>query len=204
MLWTLGMIRNEVLQMPSAPPEPVRPVAEDDLVSAQEVDAIGADALAKATQSLYKHADPSNSEVPGLPTHVSDMEVSRGQTLATVMSQQVPSSSILEINQSIAVPAASLNDVLRQDQPELSQRLRPEALLDLRQAVGINDRFRFINELFLGDAALFDQAIGALNDLPNYMEAALWIEQSLPAARTWNPDDALVRQFHGLLRSRFE
>lgn len=201
-LWTLGMIRNEVLQMASAAQETVAPVGEDNRRSVQDADASGADAWMKALEPLDNQSGQRSSEVQASPMQKSDLESSNAKPMASAKSP-VQSGSMVEVNQVIAIPAASLNDTLRQDESDLAHHLRPEVLLDLRQAVGINDRFRYISELFQGDAALFDQAIGVLNDISDFTEAIEWIDRFLLVARNWNPEDALVRQFYGLLRSRF-
>ena len=57
----------------------------------------------------------------------------------------------------------SLNDKLRQGKTELVEMLKETPVKDLRKAVGINDRFLFINDLFRGDENMYERSIKTIN-----------------------------------------
>lgn len=97
----------------------------------------------------------------------------------------------------------SLNDRLRQSTTELSDRLKESPIKDLRKAIGINDRFLFINELFRGDEAMYERSIKTINSFNIFAEAEYWISRELKTKLGWNTDHPAVDQFDNLVRRRF-
>lgn len=97
----------------------------------------------------------------------------------------------------------SLNDRLRQSTTELSDRLKETPIKDLRKAIGINDRFLFINELFRGDEAMYERSIKTINSFNIFAEAEYWISRELKTKLGWNIDHPAVDQFDQLVRRRF-
>lgn len=68
---------------------------------------------------------------------------------------------------------------------ELSDKLRLSKLDDLSKGMGINERFLTINELFNGNHEAFDHALRHLNQLSDFAEARIWIENSLIEPYGW-------------------
>ncbi len=102
-----------------------------------------------------------------------------------------------------ATDIPSLNDHLRQSRTEVSDILKEAPVKDLRKAIGINDRFLFINELFRGDEAMYERSIKTINSFNIYAEAEFWIMRELKTKLGWNPDMPAVAQFDNLVRRRF-
>lgn len=99
--------------------------------------------------------------------------------------------------------AASLNDKLKQEKSELQHRLNEAPIKDLRKAVGINDRFLFINELFRGDEAMYERSIKTINGFNIYPEAEYWITRELKTKLGWSIDSETVAHFDQLVKRRF-
>lgn len=97
----------------------------------------------------------------------------------------------------------SLNDKLKQGKTELIEVLKETPVKDLRKAVGINDRFLFINELFRGDEAMYERSIKTINSFNIYAEAEYWISRELKVKLGWNNDLPSVQQFDQLVKRRF-
>lgn len=97
----------------------------------------------------------------------------------------------------------SLNDKLRQGKTELMEVLKETPVKDLRKAVGINDRFLFINELFRGDESMYERSIKTINSFNIYPEAEYWINRELKVKLGWNNDSSAVQQFDQLVKRRF-
>lgn len=97
----------------------------------------------------------------------------------------------------------SLNDRLRQAQTELGDRLKDTPIRDLRKAIGINDRFQFINELFRGDEAMYERSIKTINAFTIYPEAEYWITRELKTKLGWQHDHPVVAHFDQLIKRRF-
>ncbi len=108
-----------------------------------------------------------------------------------------------EINDAAAQDEESYNDRLKQDKTELVDRLKHEPIKDLRKAIGINDRFVFINELFRGDEAMYERSIKTLNSFYNFAEAEYWINRELTLRLGWDQYSELVKHFYQLVKRRF-
>ena len=107
-----------------------------------------------------------------------------------------------EVNDS-SVQAESLNDKLRQGKTELVEVLKETPVKDLRKAVGINDRFLFINDLFRGDETMYERSIKTINSFNIYAEAEYWISRELKTKLGWSRDHPSVHHFDQLVKRRF-
>lgn len=105
------------------------------------------------------------------------------------------------INESATRPE-SLNEKLKQSKIELSDMLTEVPVRDLKKAIGVNDRFLFINELFRGDEAAYERSIKTINNFSIYPEAQYWIERELKVKIGWKDSD-IVKQFDQLVKRRF-
>ena len=109
-----------------------------------------------------------------------------------------------ELNESIAVErTASLNDKLKQANLELSDTLQEIPVKDLKKAIGINDRFLFIKELFRGDEVMYERSIKTINSFSIFPEAEYWIKRELKLKLAWDETNPAVKQFDQLIRRRF-
>jgi len=97
----------------------------------------------------------------------------------------------------------SINDKLKQGKTELMEVLKEAPVKDLRKAIGINDRFLFINDLFRGDEAMYERSIKTINSFNIYPEAEYWITREMKVKLGWNPDNPIVAQFDQLVKRRF-
>ena len=81
-----------------------------------------------------------------------------------------------------------------------SSSLRFSSIDDINRAIGINDRFLFINELFKGDKDLFNKTISALNGCSSLDDALMYIHENF----SWDSEDSVVKQLIFLLYRRFK
>jgi hypothetical protein len=108
-----------------------------------------------------------------------------------------------EINEAVATEKISLNDTLRESFKELSSKLGDGPVKDLKKAIGVNDRFLFISELFRGDEAMYERSIKTINSFTIWPEAEYWIKRELKIKIGWSDDNQVVQQFDQLIRRRF-
>ncbi len=109
-----------------------------------------------------------------------------------------------EVNEVVSpVKSESLNEKLKQSKIELSEMLTEVPVRDLRKAIGVNDRFLFINELFRGDEAMYERSIKTINNFSIFPEAQYWIQRELKTKIGWNESDPVVQQFDQLVKRRF-
>ena len=107
-----------------------------------------------------------------------------------------------EVNDATAL-GESVNDKLKQGKTELIEVLKETPVKDLRKAVGINDRFLFISELFRGDENMYERSIKTINSFNIYAEAEYWINRELKLKLGWNIDWVSVQHFDQLVKRRF-
>ena len=116
-----------------------------------------------------------------------------------------PVSAKKEINDHNADASPSLNDKLKVTAAatEVSDKLTDAPVKDLKKAIGVNDRFLYINELFRGDEAMYERSIKTINSFSIYPEAEYWIRRELKTKLGWKDSDATVQQFDQLVKRRF-
>jgi hypothetical protein len=87
--------------------------------------------------------------------------------------------------------------------PVLADKLSGGKITDLKKAIAINDRFRFIHSLFRGDDSLFERSVKTINNFSILQEAQYWIQRELVIKLGWNEEDELVQLFYHLVSRRF-
>jgi hypothetical protein len=107
-----------------------------------------------------------------------------------------------EVNDA-SIQTESLNDRLKQAKTELSESLKESPVKDLRVAIGVNDRFLFINELFRGDETMYERSIKTINGFATYAEAEYWISRELKVKLAWHNNHPTVQHFDQLVKRRF-
>ncbi len=129
------------------------------------------------------------------------------EDIPTLTHQKQPMSQthqpVKEINESAATHVTSLNEKLKQSKIDLGDTLTEVPVRDLRKAIGVNDRFLFINDLFRGDEAVYERSIKTINSFSIFPEAEYWIQRELKVKNGWNDNDELVKQFYQLVKRRF-
>lgn len=108
-----------------------------------------------------------------------------------------------ELNEIMASDQSSLNDKLKADVIEVGHLLNDSPVRDLKRAIGINDRFVFINELFRGDETMYERSIKTINGFRIFPEAEYWIERELKVKLGWDDSKEATRHFYQLVKRRF-
>lgn len=119
------------------------------------------------------------------------------------LTHQIPQEARRELNDAMAADSRSLNDTLKEPQRELSDRLTESPIRDLRKAIGINDRFHFISELFRGDETMYERSIKTINNFSIYQEAFYWMERELKLKLAWDMNKSSTQLFYHLVKRRF-
>jgi len=164
-------------------------IDEEEL--AAELDEIKQNAL--LMRQISGHSKPKlviESEEADIPTHTH-------QPIQPIVYQKAPEKQMSEPQ----VP--SINDQLKENKVEVSDVLSAGPIKDLKKAIGINDRFLFINELFDGDESVFERSIKTINSFSIWPEADYWIRRELKTKLGWNNDSLSVKLFDQLIRRRF-
>ncbi len=140
------------------------------------------------------------------PAEVKQPEIetpSYSRQLADIPTFAYQPKEVFELNDAIATQEESLNDRLKTEKTELGSALKETPLKDLRKAIGINDRFVFINELFRGDEIMYERSIKTINSFNILPEAEYWIQRELKLKIGWVDSSETVQHFDQLVRRRF-
>ena len=96
-----------------------------------------------------------------------------------------------------------LNERLKEEKIEVATVLQSAPVRDLKKAVGINDRYLFVNELFRGDESMYERSMKTINGFTIYPEAQYWIERELKVKLGWGDQSETAKLFDQLVRRRF-
>jgi hypothetical protein len=109
-----------------------------------------------------------------------------------------------EVNDVIGANAtSSLNDKLKSDVSDLKSALNDTPVRDLRKAIGVNDRYVFINQLFRGDEVMYERSLKTINGFRILPEAEYWMERELKVKLGWDENREITRHFYQLVKRRF-
>ena len=93
----------------------------------------------------------------------------------------------------------TLADTIAPPRDVASELRRSEHVTDLRRASGINDKFLMIRDLFGGDAAAYEAAIGTLNGFDDFDECMIYIAENY----AWNANSDGAKFLMELLERKF-
>ena len=108
-----------------------------------------------------------------------------------------------EVNDVIGLTSTSLNDKLKSDVADLKSALNDTPVRDLKKAIGVNDRYVFINQLFRGDEVMYERSIKTINGFRILPEAEYWMERELKVKLGWDENRETTRHFYQLVKRRF-
>ena len=70
---------------------------------------------------------------------------------------------------------------------------------DIRKAIGINDRFLFVRELFNGNSSLMNQTIDQLNEFKSFDDACMFLSTNF----NWSHDNEALPAFMSTVKRKF-
>ena len=83
----------------------------------------------------------------------------------------------------------------KQGSKKLDAKLQEQPIKDIYKSIALNERFRYIKELFHGDSTLFSDTIQYLNQVKSLDEAESYIREQFD----WDPEHELVTQLYQLV-----
>lgn len=174
--------------------EPTQIVAEDTIVTAQQPVEVAA---RRAAMVAVKPKEIYNIEV------LDEEEIQEDVAPVLVMQTKTTNREMFELNDVMHNDVQSFNDVLRENKKEVATNLVDTPVKDLRKAIGINEKYLYINELFQGDENMYERSIKTINGFSVFPEAEHWIRRELHTKLCWINDNETVKQFDQLVRRRF-
>ncbi|MCF6333052.1 MAG: hypothetical protein L3J11_07190 [Draconibacterium sp.] len=92
----------------------------------------------------------------------------------------------------------SVNDLMGTDNSNLEHKLSNRPVANIQAAIGINDRFQYIRELFDGKAEAFSNAVVDLDSKKDIKEAVEYLQQNFK----WKKNETSLK-FINLVKRRF-
>lgn len=141
-------------------------------------------------ESFIKHSETSpshNNEFAGHHTR-SSVDLFGGPSISDKLKDESP----------------SLNDKIthgRNDQT-LADKMQLKPILDLKAAIGINDKFQFVNDLFEGHIDLYNEAISELNNCNSAIQADN-IVNSLRLTYNWKDETESLDKLKIFVKRRY-
>ncbi len=142
---------------------------------------------------------------PEQPSQASEIPTLAHQTAETapVQAKKTHATEVFEFNTVLANRTESLNEKLKEHRVEVASALQETPIRDLKKAIGLNDRFLFVNELFRGDENMYERSLKTINGFAIYPEAEYWIQRELKVKLSWGEDNEAVKIFDQLVKRRF-
>jgi hypothetical protein len=92
----------------------------------------------------------------------------------------------------------SLNDFITDDSVKLEHKLSNMPVSSLQSAIGINDRFQYIRELFDGNSDLYNETVTKLDSMNEIKDAVVYLQNNFKWKKT-----EISLKFVNLLKRRF-
>jgi hypothetical protein len=124
----------------------------------------------------------------------------------------------IQINQTTGKDIELNNtDEVKSEVIEFKEELRPQVELNNEDlidtsinfiapkidiSIGLNDKFRFINELFSQNSSEYNVAIEQLNNLRTWKDADIYLN-SLKSLYAWNEESDAVKHFYSINKKKF-
>jgi len=96
----------------------------------------------------------------------------------------------------------SIIDVISDEETSLGDQFQKTNIKDLKSAIGINDKFQFINDLFEGSMSEYNKFINTIDNLNSKEQAINFLNENLEK-HNWNADNETYKLFNNYLERRF-
>jgi hypothetical protein len=158
----------------------------------------------KKEDAVYFHPDQSDPAADEIPT-LAHQPAAIPPVKTELKTENIQSAQpkVMEFNSILASQTESLNERLKEHRVEVASTLQETPIRDLKKAIGLNDRFLFVNELFRGDENMYERSLKTINAFTIYPEAEYWIQRELKVKLGWTEDNEAVKIFDQLIRRRF-
>ncbi len=94
------------------------------------------------------------------------------------------------------------NEALKNENPvqDIASRIHDQAISDIGAAIGINEKFRYIRELFEGNSSLYKKTIDSLNNAESEADAIAYLQENF----SWDPEEKLAKSLLDLTKRKLK
>lgn len=149
------------------------------------VDELGMKEESKNTTEAWSEENQKTTENPIIEEHEIKIEIST-ENPAVEATQHVTIGDILE----------------KQPDNSIASQLQRKTINDLRTAIGINERFLFLNDLFKGSMEKYNKSLSVLNEINNLDGAIIYMHE-LQVELQWDENSLAYKKLMNLVERRF-
>ena len=156
------------------------------------------------TAQLEEQPEPELMENEIIPEPVSD-ELNEERAAFRIENTIIPSNqiSLIDSIEEIREMEKSINDAFGEKGPTLGQKLHQKPIANLKTAITINQKFKFISSLFKNDTSAFEAALDRINGCATYLEADEYIQNGPGDRFEWEMKSPTVKEMMDLVERRF-
>ena len=182
---------EEVVQLVPPMSELIESDEESEVIEISDAE------LENAPESVVEHNAEPNREVQQEPSPTAAAEAEDSEEVAEEPAFVPAVEENPAVLGEVMTPAPTLADQLaaRQTVNDLCPKVT-----DLRRAVGLNDKFLLIRDLFGGNGSLYEITIRKLNEFDNFDDCMIYIAEHF----AWNPNSDGAKLMIDLLERKFE
>ena len=158
-------------------------------------------ALSGESEAPDDSVESAISEVPGASEKPEILEEEASSPLASkgpAVAEPLPTGGAV-LGEVINHDVQTLADTIAPPRDIASELRRSEPVTDLRRAIGLNDKFLLIRDLFGGDGEAFERAIEILNGFEDLDDCMIFIAEHY----AWNPNSDGAKLLMELLERKF-
>ncbi len=190
--------REEKVPVPEPAPEEEVPAVEEITETVVEEEEIVAEIPTGESQEMPE-AEPG--ETPEEPVAEEEPVEEKPELVEKTEKPVEPPKTTLDLFST--APPETLGETLKSsEKPAVADSLQMSGINDLREAIGINDKFLFINELFNGDLERYNKVIDELNGFSGLSGAQTYLTE-LQVQYQWAEDGPAYEKLNVLLERKF-
>lgn len=156
---------------------------------------------ASETRPTQAEVEPSTPFVTPEPQTQSETLRSKNPDNHLPFEKKLAGSSTPDLFSDNTIPL--VDKLAAQPDNSLAARLGKSPITDLRKAIGINDKFLFINELFDGSIQQYNHAIDELDGFRSHNGAKTYLIE-LSVLHGWDNESDAVKKLRELIDRKFE
>lgn len=153
--------------------------------------------LVSAYLVLKEHKDVS----PDINLHMKLMNVPTAEEKAAIV-EPIKEQEVIEPVKEIVKPIEVIKEPVIEKVIEPIVEIKPQAKEFPKMTININDKFRFINELFDSNATEYNIAIEQMNSVNSLNEMMSYLK-GLTSIYEWKEDSEVVKNLFTLAQKRF-
>ncbi len=175
-------------------------IEEEVLAKAQSGNGGEVDTQVENEEKTEEEVEAAAAEKPVEPTEPEKEEIRQDPPAADVPEEPVKEEKKVKQPET---GVKTLFDILEDKGSErLQDKVSHQSIADLREAIGINEKFRFINRLFRGDMNEYNKVIDKLNGLSTIDEADTFLF-TYKVRYEWDEEGEVYREFRAIVERRY-